>query len=115
MAQGDTSSGYRKKQISMRNIPQLEDVNTVKLSFNRHLHQTLVKDRHVATKHDFYLATAHTVRDKLVGNWIRTQQHYYKEDPKVSSSHTHTTMSSNAPNFVLCGKSFTLTNRLTVL
>ncbi len=88
MAQGD-SSGYRKKQISMRNIPQLEDVNTVKLSFNRHLHQTLVKDRHVATKHDFYMATAHTVRDKLVGNWIRTQQHYYKEDPKVSYSHIH--------------------------
>lgn len=77
------SPSYRKKQISMRNIPQLEDVNAVKSSFNRHLHHTLVKDRHVATKDDFYKSTAHTVRDQLVGRWIRTQQHYYAVDPKV--------------------------------
>ena len=77
------SPGYRKKQISMRNIPQLEDVTAVKNSFNRHLHHTLVKDRHVATKRDFFKATAYTVRDQLVEKWIRTQQHYYAEDPKV--------------------------------
>ena len=77
------SPSYRKKQISMRNIPQLEDVTAVKSAFNRHLHQTLVKDRHVATKNDFYKSTAHTVRDQLVGRWIRTQQHYYAMDPKV--------------------------------
>ena len=78
------SPGYRKKQISMRNIPQLEDVAAVKTSFNRHLHHTIVKDRHVATSSDFYKATAYTVRDQLVGKWIRTQQHYYTKDPKVS-------------------------------
>ena len=80
MAQG---SSYRKKQISMRNLPQLEDVTAVKTSFNRHLHHTLVKDRHVATKGDFYRSVAHTVRDQLVGKWIRTQQNYYDQDPKV--------------------------------
>lgn len=79
------SPSYRKKQISMRSLPQLEDVTSVKSSFNRHLHHTLVKDRHVATKLDFYQATAHTVRDHLVGKWIRTQQHYYTVDPKVAS------------------------------
>jgi len=67
----------------MRNIPQLEDVATVKSSFNRHLHHTLVKDRHVATKKDFYKSVAHTVRDQLVFKWIRTQQQYYDADPKV--------------------------------
>lgn len=77
------ASSYRKKQISMRNIPQLEDVADVKASFNRHLHQTLVKDRHVATNGDFYRSVAHTVRDHLVSKWIRTQQHYYDQDPKV--------------------------------
>lgn len=76
------SPSYRKKQISMRNIPQLEDVAAVKASFNRHLHQTIVKDRHVATSNDFFRATAYTVRDQLVGKWIRTQQHYYAQDPK---------------------------------
>lgn len=77
------SPGYRKKQISMRNIPQLEDVTAVKNAFNRHLHHTLVKDRHVATKRDFYKSIAYTVRDQLVEKWIRTQQHYYEVDPKV--------------------------------
>ena len=83
MASGPMSPGYRKKQISMRNIPQLENVTEVKTAFNRHLHYTVVKDRHVATKKDFYVTAAHTVRDRLVGRWIRTQQRYYEVDPKV--------------------------------
>lgn len=86
--QEPSSPGYRKKQISMRNIPQLEDVTAVKNAFNRHLHHTLVKDRHVATKRDFYKSVAYTVRDQLVGKWIRTQQHYYEIDPKVQTTLT---------------------------
>ena len=74
---------FRKKQISIRAIPQLENVTEVKQSFNRHLHYTVVKDRHVATGRDFFLSTAHTVRDHLVSKWIRTQQKYYEVDPKV--------------------------------
>ena len=45
---------------------------------------SLVKDRNVATQRDYYIALAHTVRDHLVGRWIRTQQYYYEKDPKVS-------------------------------
>lgn len=37
----------------------------------------------MATPRDYYFALAHTVRDHLVGRWIRTQQHYYERDPKV--------------------------------
>ncbi|XP_004717877.2 glycogen phosphorylase, brain form, partial [Echinops telfairi] len=58
------------------------DVAEVRKNFNRHLHFTLVKDRNVATPRDYYFALAHTVRDHLVGRWIRTQQHYYERDPK---------------------------------
>ncbi|KFQ47106.1 Glycogen phosphorylase, liver form, partial [Nestor notabilis] len=54
----------------------------LKQGFNRHLHFTLVKDRNVATPRDYYFALAHTVRDHLVGRWIRTQQYYYEKDPK---------------------------------
>uniref|UniRef100_A0A8C0IDE5 Alpha-1,4 glucan phosphorylase n=1 Tax=Bubo bubo TaxID=30461 RepID=A0A8C0IDE5_BUBBB len=39
-------------------------------------------DRNVATPRDYYFALAHTVRDHLVGRWIRTQQYYYEKDPK---------------------------------
>uniref|UniRef100_A0A8C0HKF3 Alpha-1,4 glucan phosphorylase n=1 Tax=Buteo japonicus TaxID=224669 RepID=A0A8C0HKF3_9AVES len=76
------SDGERRKQISVRGIAGLGDVAEVRKSFNRHLHFTLVKDRNVATPRDYYFALAHTVRDHLVGRWIRTQQHYYEKDPK---------------------------------
>ncbi|ELV12969.1 Glycogen phosphorylase, brain form [Tupaia chinensis] len=68
--------------ISVRGIAGLGDVAEVRKSFNRHLHFTLVKDRNVATPRDYFFALAHTVRDHLVGRWIRTQQHYYERDPK---------------------------------
>uniref|UniRef100_A0A8C9P960 Alpha-1,4 glucan phosphorylase n=1 Tax=Spermophilus dauricus TaxID=99837 RepID=A0A8C9P960_SPEDA len=72
----------RRKQISVRGLAGLGDVAEVRKSFNRHLHFTLVKDRNVATPRDYFFALAHTVRDHLVGRWIRTQQHYYERDPK---------------------------------
>lgn len=72
----------RRKQISERCIAGLADVAEIKKTFNRHLHFTLVKDRNVATPRDYYFALAHTVRDHLVGRWIRTQQYYYETDPK---------------------------------
>ncbi|KAJ3658068.1 hypothetical protein Zmor_009834 [Zophobas morio] len=76
------SDSERRKQISVRGIAQLDDVNEIKKTFNRHLHYTLVKDRNVATARDYYIALAHTVKDHLVSRWIRTQQHYYEKDPK---------------------------------
>uniref|UniRef100_A0A8B9KLU2 Alpha-1,4 glucan phosphorylase n=1 Tax=Astyanax mexicanus TaxID=7994 RepID=A0A8B9KLU2_ASTMX len=72
----------KRKQISIRGIVGVENVAELKKGFNRHLHFTLVKDRNVATARDYYFALAHTVRDHLVGRWIRTQQFYYETDPK---------------------------------
>jgi len=72
----------KRKQISVRGIALVENVTTVKKTFNRHLHFTLVKDRNVATPRDYYFALAHTVRDHLTSRWIRTQQYYYEKDPK---------------------------------
>lgn len=73
----------KRRQISIRGIVGVENVAELKKGFNRHLHFTLVKDRNVATPRDYYFALAHTVRDHLVGRWIRTQQHYYDKCPKV--------------------------------
>ncbi|XP_064359295.1 glycogen phosphorylase, muscle form [Dromaius novaehollandiae] len=76
------SDQERRKQISVRGLAGAENVAELKKSFNRHLHFTLVKDRNVATARDYYFALAHTVRDHLVGRWLRTQQYYYEKDPK---------------------------------
>ncbi|KAE8607850.1 hypothetical protein XENTR_v10011305 [Xenopus tropicalis] len=72
----------KRKQISVRGLAGAENVSDLKKNFNRHLHFTLVKDRNVALPRDYYFALANTVRDHLVGRWIRTQQHYYEHDPK---------------------------------
>ncbi|MGH0190161.1 UNVERIFIED_CONTAM: hypothetical protein FKN15_042098 [Acipenser sinensis] len=80
------SDHEKKKQISVRGLAGVENVTDLKKNFNRHLHFTLVKDRNVATPRDYYFALAHTVRDHLVGRWIRTQQYYYEKDPKRISS-----------------------------
>uniref|UniRef100_A0A674HIS9 Alpha-1,4 glucan phosphorylase n=1 Tax=Taeniopygia guttata TaxID=59729 RepID=A0A674HIS9_TAEGU len=76
------SDAERRRQISVRGLAGPENVGELKRNFNRHLHFTLVKDRNVATSRDYYMALAHTVRDHLVGRWLRTQQYYYEKDPK---------------------------------
>lgn len=102
MAQNPLTDHDKRKQISVRGVASLDTVaeinkvccnkSFVKVmfltfldlqTFNRHLHFTLVKDRIVATHRDYYFALAETVRDHLVGRWIRTQQYYYEKDPKV--------------------------------
>ncbi|GFQ93215.1 glycogen phosphorylase [Trichonephila clavata] len=72
----------RRRQISVRSLATVDNVDEVKRTFNRHIHYTLVKDRNVATNRDYYFALAYSVKDYLVGRWIRTQQSYYENDPK---------------------------------
>ena len=77
------SDADRRRQISVKHVAPVENVATLKKSFNRHLHYTLVKDRNVATTRDYYFALANTVKDHITSRWIRTQQYYYEKDPKV--------------------------------
>lgn len=78
----EESDFIRRKQISLRGLPEIENVKEVINNFNRHLHYTCAKDRNVATNKDFYFALANTIMDKLVGKWIRTQQSYHKQNVK---------------------------------
>lgn len=87
----------KRKQISVRGIAGVETVTTIKKTFNRHLHYTLVKDRNVATPRDYYFALAHCVKDNLVSRWIRTQQYYYEKDPKVSELYCHSYLCALTP------------------
>lgn len=79
----DEVSIERRKQISVRGITQIGDVNEIKSGFNRHLHYTLIKDRNVATTRDYYMALANCVKDHIASRWIRTQQMNLQRDPKV--------------------------------
>lgn len=79
----DEGTIERRKQISVRGITQVADVNEIKTGFNRHLHYTLIKDRNVATTRDYFMALANCVKDQIVSRWIRTQQINLQRDPKV--------------------------------
>ncbi|MHB2020563.1 MAG: glycogen/starch/alpha-glucan phosphorylase, partial [Candidatus Xenobia bacterium] len=46
------------------------------------LHCMIGKDESLATPHDWYLALAYTVRDRLIDHWIKTQKTYHAKDVK---------------------------------
>ncbi|KMP11264.1 maltodextrin phosphorylase [Candidatus Nitromaritima sp. SCGC AAA799-C22] len=54
----------------------------LKHSFQHHLKYTLVDDQFSATKLDYYISLALSVRDRLVEKWLQTQQSYYENDVK---------------------------------
>ncbi|HNY32016.1 MAG TPA: glycogen/starch/alpha-glucan phosphorylase [Fibrobacteria bacterium] len=85
----------KEKKASSSPIPStkaqvLEDVEDlvgttaedIRKSFNYHLRLSLARDRYTATENDRYLSLAWAVRDRLVENWISTQQSYYNQDVK---------------------------------
>lgn len=58
------------------------DADSIRKAFNYHLRLSLARDRYTATENDRYLSLAWAVRDRLVENWISTQQSYYNQDVK---------------------------------
>ncbi|MBN1886171.1 MAG: glycogen/starch/alpha-glucan phosphorylase [Candidatus Krumholzibacteriota bacterium] len=58
------------------------DRESIAMGFANHLEYSLSKDQYTATVRDLYHALALTARDRLIEQWIRTQQHYYDVDAK---------------------------------
>ena len=73
-----------KRQISLRRLsrlPVVESVSSLKESFNRHLHFTLVKDRNVATKRDYYTSLAQAAQAHYV--WVRASEVTWSEYTRI--------------------------------
>ena len=63
--------------------PRVEDeVQALKAAFADHLRHSLVKDRYTATDRDRFSSLALAIRDRLIDQWIQTQQTYYDSDAK---------------------------------
>src|SRR5512144_2421325 len=58
------------------------DVDSLRRSFLDHLQFSQGKDEHSATSLDRFFALAYSVRDRLMKQWIETQQAYYRSDAK---------------------------------
>lgn len=75
-----------RRSSSFKEISIVQDAKNLRDSFNRNLHFYVVKDRNIATMRDFYVALARTVWEQLCSRWIKTQEVYATEDPKVRLS-----------------------------
>ncbi len=64
------------------NPPAGRDRDSIVRDFINHLEFSLAKDEFTATKQDCFKAIAYTTRDRLIEDWILTQQEYYKQDAK---------------------------------
>ncbi len=58
------------------------DRKDIQYDFANHLEYSLSKDQYTATMHDLYYSLALTARDRMIEQWIRTQQMYYDNDVK---------------------------------
>ncbi len=56
--------------------------NDIKNSFLKHLEYSLIKDSSTVEPWDVYFALALSLRDRLIGRWLRTQYEYRKRDAK---------------------------------
>ena len=61
---------------------QGHDVSSIAWGFAEHLKYTLGVDSYSASGNDRYLALAMTIRDRLINQWIKTQQTHHKKDAK---------------------------------
>uniref|UniRef100_A0A3Q0KES3 Alpha-1,4 glucan phosphorylase n=1 Tax=Schistosoma mansoni TaxID=6183 RepID=A0A3Q0KES3_SCHMA len=68
---------------SFKELSIVQDAKNLRDSFNRNLHFYVVKDRNIATMRDFYVALARTVWEQLCSRWVKTQELYATEDPKM--------------------------------
>jgi glycogen phosphorylase len=60
------------------------DLETLKRAFFDNLYYIQAKDKGWATAHDYYMALAYTVRDRLLHRWLKTvEQTHFQKDVKV--------------------------------
>ncbi|MFO0796334.1 MAG: glycogen/starch/alpha-glucan phosphorylase [Gemmataceae bacterium] len=55
----------------------------LKLAFLENLHYVQAKFPAVATRNDYYMALAHTVRDRLLRRWVTTAETYYRRHART--------------------------------
>ncbi|MGL4617786.1 MAG: glycogen/starch/alpha-glucan phosphorylase [Chroococcidiopsis sp.] len=59
------------------------DVATLKRAFLDNLFYIQAKFPRIATKNDYYMALAYTVRDRLLNRWLNTTQTYLEKAPRM--------------------------------
>ena len=56
----------------------IDTVKQIRLGIEENLFRMLGRFPEIATRHDYYLATAYTVRDWMLRRWVRTAATYFE-------------------------------------
>lgn len=59
-----------------------DKIQRIVKDFRRHMALTVAHDLENSSDLDRYTALSHTVRDRMIAQWIKTQDTYYEENPK---------------------------------
>ena len=76
-------SQIQQAEIQVENDRTGMTVETLRRAFADSLYYIQGKDEHFATSYDYYMALAHTVRDRLLQRRIKTAHTYFEKDAKV--------------------------------
>jgi starch phosphorylase len=83
-APGTQASHPQLENLPGEDVRTGHAVETLKRAFSDNLFYVQGKFPLIATKHDFYMALAYTVRDRLLYHWINTVETYLKQrEPKI--------------------------------
>jgi starch phosphorylase len=83
-APGTKASAPRMEHLHGEEVRTGHAVETLKRAFADNLFYVQGKFPLIATKNDFYMALAYTVRDRLLHHWINTVETYLKHrEPKI--------------------------------
>mgnify|MGYP000172315637 FL=1 len=58
------------------------DAESIAWGFAEHLKYTLGVDKYTATNHDRFMSLSYAVRDRLINQWIKTQQTHHSKNVK---------------------------------
>ena len=70
----------QKEKRSMSRIGN--DAESIAWGFAEHLKYTIGVDKYTATDHDRFVALANSIRDRLINQWIKTQQTHHEKNVK---------------------------------
>jgi glycogen phosphorylase len=66
-----------REQTIPKNAPTIEPVGSLKNSILHHICFTLGNDPEIPSKYSAFMGLAHSVRDRLIAHWIKTQRALY--------------------------------------
>jgi starch phosphorylase len=75
--------GSQRAQVQIEDDRTGMSLETLKRAIEDNLYYIQGKNKLFATPHDYYMALAYTVRDRLIHRWLKTIETYFQQDVKA--------------------------------